>query len=328
MPTRHVLLAAAVAVVWGVNFVLIDVGLGSFPPLLFAGLRFTLVAFPAVFFLRRPPVPLRWVIGVGTFMCAGQFGLLFVAIHSGLPAGLASVVLPTQAVFTIALAIAFLGERPSLAQLSGAGIALVGIGLIAAGRAHTVPFGALLLGVAAAISWAIGNICARRAQAPDALSLLVWSSLVAPVPLFILSLALEGPRRIGSALGGLDVGGLLALLYVVIMATAFGFGSWNWLLRRHPASRVAPFTLLVPPVGISASWIALGERPRAAELAGTAVVLVGLALVTSAVHLRRPLTAASHADRVHQRGAVEEHLVALDQPVAQYDQADATEAKI
>jgi O-acetylserine/cysteine efflux transporter len=305
MPTRHLLLAAAVAIAWGINFVLIDVGLASFPPLLFAGLRFTLVAFPAVFFLRRPPIPLRWVIGVGMFMSAGQFGLLFVAIHSGLPAGLASVVLPTQAVFTIALAIAFLGERPTPVQLAGAGVALAGIGLIAAGRAHNVPLGALMLGVAAAVSWAVGNICNRRAQAPDALALLVWSSLVAPPPLFALSLVLEGPHRIGAALGGLDAGGLLALLYVVVVATGFGFGSWTWLLRRHPASRVAPFTLLVPPVGIAAAWIALGERPTAAELAGTVIVLVGLASVTSAVRLRRPTTRGSAPDASLQLASLE-----------------------
>ncbi len=288
MPTRHVLLAVAVAIVWGINFVLIDVGLRTFPPLLFAALRFTLVAFPAVFFLRRPPVPLRWVIGVGTFTSAGQFGLLFVAIHSGLPPGVASVVLPTQAIFTIALAVAFLGERPRLTQLAGSGIGLAGIVVIAVGRAHNVPLGALLLGIGAALSWGIGNICTRRAQAPDALALLVWSSLVAPLPLLTLSLALEGPNRIGAAFSGLDAAALLALAYVVVVSTAFGFGTWTWLLRRHPASRVAPFTLLVPPVGIAATWISLGEQPNTGEVAGTVVVLAGLALVTSAVRIRRP----------------------------------------
>jgi O-acetylserine/cysteine efflux transporter len=109
---------------------------------------------------------------------------------------------------------------------------------------------------------------------------------VAPVPLYTLSLIFEGPHRIAHALGHLAPGGILALLYVVIVSTAFGFGAWTWLLRRHPASRVAPFTLLVPPVGIAAAWIALGERPGGAELAGALVVLVGLALVTSAVRAR------------------------------------------
>ena len=280
MPRRHVLLAIAVAVAWGVNFVVIDEGLKSFPPLLFAALRFTFMVLPAVFFLPRPRVPARWVIGVGTFMSAGQFGLLFVSIHAGMPAGLASVLLPTQTVFTIALAVAFLGERPRAVQLAGVAVAVGGIAVIAAGRAGNVPLGALLLCLGAAASWGVGNICSRRAQAPDALGLLVWSSLVPPLPLLALSLVFEGPSRIGSALSSVDARGVLALLYVVAVSTAFGYGVWTWLLGRHPASRVAPFTLLVPPVGIAAAWIALGQRPSVSEVVGAAVILVGLALIT------------------------------------------------
>jgi O-acetylserine/cysteine efflux transporter len=277
MPTRHVLLAAAVALVWGVNFVVIHVGLASFPPLLFVALRFALVAFPAVLFVRRPEVPLRWVLGIGLFLSAGQFGLLFISMDQGMPAGLASLVLQLQALFTIGLAVAFLGERPRPAQLAGAAIALGGIALIAAGRAEGVPLGALALCVGAAASWGVGNICARRAQAPDAIALLVWSSLVPPLPLAGLSLAFEHQAP------SLSVGGVLALLYVVVGATLFGFGSWTWLMRRHPASRVAPFALLVPVAGIAAAWIALGEQPNGAEIAGALVVLLGLAVATSAV---------------------------------------------
>jgi O-acetylserine/cysteine efflux transporter len=284
------MLAVAVALAWGINFVVIDVGLGSFPPLLFAALRFTLVAFPAVLLISRPAVPLRWVIGVGLFMSAGQFGLLFVAIHQGVPAGLASVVLPTQTVFTIAFAVAFLGERPGRGQLAGAAVAVGGVVLIALGRARGVPLDALLLCVGAAASWGVGNICNRRAQAPDAVALLVWSSLVPPIPLLALSLALEGSHRIGSAFANLHPGGLLALLYVVIVSTGFGFGAWTWLLRRHAASRVAPFTLLVPPVGIAAAWIALGQSPSAGELAGAAIILAGLAIASSPARFPRPAT--------------------------------------
>lgn len=287
VPTRHMALAAAVAVVWGVNFVVIHVGLGSFPPLLFAALRFVLMAFPAVFLVARPRVPARWVIGVGAFIGAGQFGLLFVAMDAGMPAGLASLVLQLQAVFTIVLAVALLGERLRPAQALGAGIAFGGIALIGAGRAEGVPLLAVALCVAAAASWGAGNICARVAQAPDAFALLVWSSLVPPLPLLALSLGFEGPAEIGDAFATLDPGGVLALLYVVVLSTAFGFGVWTWLLRQHPASKVAPFTLLVPVVGIAAAWIALGEVPTAAEMAGAVVVLAGLALTTNAVRVRR-----------------------------------------
>src|SRR5438067_13051184 len=140
MPRRHAVLALVVAVCWAVNFVVIDIGLDSFPPLLFVALRFGLIAFPAIFFVPRPDV--RWpaVVAVGLFICVGQFGLLFVAMDTGLPAGLASVIAPLQPVFTIPLAAIALGERPSLRQLAGVSLAVAGIGAIAAGRAHSCPF--------------------------------------------------------------------------------------------------------------------------------------------------------------------------------------------
>jgi O-acetylserine/cysteine efflux transporter len=282
MPARHVLLAVAIAVVWGVNFVVIHVGLADFPPLLFVALRFTLVAFPAVLFVRRPDVDLRWLAGVGMFLCLGQFALLFVAMDQGLPAGLASLVLQAQVLFTIALAVVFLGERPRPLQIAGALVALAGIVVIAVGRGGSVPLGALALSIGAAASWGVGNICTRKAQASDAVGLLVWASLIPPLPLAALSLALgEGAPTVG-------VGGIFAVLYVVIGATFFGFGSWAWLMRRHPASRVVPFALLVPPVGIATAWIALGEQPGVAELIGAVVVLAGLAITTSAVTTSSP----------------------------------------
>ena len=286
MPARHVALAIAVTVVWGVNFVVIHVGLETFPPLLFAALRFTLVAVPAVFFVARPAIPVRFLIGVGLFLSAGQFGLLFVGMHEGMPAGLASLVVQLQVLFTIGLAVGLLGERLNRGQAVGAAVALTGMAIIAGGRAEEVPLGALALCVGAAMSWGIGNIVTRRAQAPGALNLIVWSSLVPPLPLFGLSLLVEGPGDIGDAFTSLDASGLLALLYIVVMATGFGYGAWTWLMRVHPASRVAPFTLLVPPIGIVTAWVALGEAPNAAELAGAVVVLAGLALTTRA-QLRR-----------------------------------------
>jgi O-acetylserine/cysteine efflux transporter len=298
MPRRHLVLALLVVLVWGVNFVIIDVGLDSFPPLLFAALRFTLMAFPAVFFVGRPGVPWRWVIGVGAFIGAGQFGLLFVAMDEGLPAGLASLVVQLQVVFTVGLAVAFLGERPRRAQLLGAAVALGGIALIAADRAGSVPLGAVALAIGGAACWGAGNICTRVAQAPDPIALLVWSSLVAPLPLAALSLAFDGTHAMGQAFVHLDVSGVLALLYVVVLSTAFGYGVWTWLLREHPASQVAPFTLLVPVVGIAAAWIAQNEVPSVLELVGAAIVLAGLGMTTGVVRLpRRRATALVPVER-------------------------------
>jgi O-acetylserine/cysteine efflux transporter len=277
MPRRHVVAATLVAVAWGVNFVLIDVGLKHFPPLLFAALRFALVAL-ALPFVPRPGVPARWVFGVGLFMYAGQFGLLFVGMNRGVSAGLASLVLQLQAAFTVGLAVGLLGERPRRAQLAGGALALAGIGVIATGHAQAAPLGALALVVGAALSWGVGNICSRRARSPHPLGLIVWASLVPPLPLLALSLAVEGPGAAGHALTALDPAGVLALLYIVGVSTFVGYGVWNALLARHSATAVAPFTLLVPPVGIAAAWLALGEVPGAVELMGAAIVLAGVAL--------------------------------------------------
>lgn len=278
MPRRHILLVIAVMIVWGFNFVPIHWGLESFPPLLFAALRFTLVAIPAVLFIKPPQIHWGYVVGVGLFLSGLQFALLFVSMDQGLPAGLASVVIQLQPMFTIGLAVAFLGERPTRGQLLGSGIALAGIFVIATGRADAVPLVAILLAVAASASWGAGNVIVRKAQAPDAISLLVWSSLVAVVPLYALSFAVEGAPEVH-----LSAAGVAGLLSVAVLASGFGYGAWTWLLQKHEASTVAPFTLLVPVTGIGSAWLVLGEVPNLAEAVGAGIVLLGLAVLTGAV---------------------------------------------
>jgi O-acetylserine/cysteine efflux transporter len=296
MPRRHAVLALVVAICWAVNFVVIDIGLRSFPPLLFVALRFGLTAFPAILFVPRPDV--RWpaVIAVGLFICVGQFGLLFVAMNTGLPAGLASVIAPLQPVFTIPLAAVALGERPSLRQIAGVSLAVAGIAAIAGGRARGVPLQAVVLGIASAASWGCGNVVTRAAGTKRPFSLLVWSSVVAPVPLLGLSLIFEGTARWQSAASSINASGVAALGYVVIVSTFFGYGVWYWLVSRHAASTVAPFTLLVPVVGIFTAWLVRGEHPTWGELLGSLIVLVGLALALGLVDtfaVRR--RAAAHA---------------------------------
>jgi O-acetylserine/cysteine efflux transporter len=287
MPPRHSLLAASVALLWGVNFVAIDIGLETFPPLLFVALRFALTAFPLVLLVPRPAVAVRWIVAVGFFLSVGQFGLLFVAINVGMPAGLSSLVVQLQAAFTIVLAVAFLGETPSRIQIVGAVVAFAGLASIAAGRAHSVPLGAVLLVVGAAASWGVSNVCTRVARPSNGFAFLIWASLVGPIPLLGLSLAFEGPRSIGRALGSVGWPALLSLLYIVVVATLFGFGAWTWLLARHSVSNVAPFSLLAPVAGLASTWLARGERPTPAELAGGIVILAGLALTVMPPPRRR-----------------------------------------
>jgi len=281
MDLRHSLLATLVAVLWGFNFVVIEWGMHGVPPLLFVSLRFAAVVVPAVFVVPRPAASWHTVAAVGTFMSLGQFGLLYTSMHLGMPPGLAALVLQAQVLFTVLIAAIWLRERPAPRQLAGIVLASVGLVVVGVGRGGHVPLVALLLCVGGAFSWGIGNVVARRAAAPSSsgLSLVVWSSLVVPLPLFLLSLALDGPTAVGRALASLGAEALLSTLYTAGIASLVGYSIFNGLLARYPASSVVPFVLIAPPVAMASAWLLLGETVNVAEAAGGVIVILGV-LVT------------------------------------------------
>jgi O-acetylserine/cysteine efflux transporter len=281
--SRHVLLATLVAAIWGFNFVVIEIGLESFPPLLFVALRFLVAAFPAVLFIRRPPVPWRWYLAIGLPMGVGQFGLLFISMRVGMPAGLTSVVLQTQALFTILFAGLLLRERLNLAQGFGVVLAFAGVTLIGIDFGQTSPVGAFVLCLGAAASWGLANVGMRRVyktsvEPLDALGFFVWLSLIPPLPLFVLSLIFEGPRADLYALTHMSAAGLGALAYLAYLATLVGFGIWGWLMRRYDAGVVAMYSLLVPPFGMSSAALFLGERVTVTDAVAALLIVGGVAL--------------------------------------------------
>jgi O-acetylserine/cysteine efflux transporter len=291
MRPRHVAIAVMIAAIWGVNFVVIDVGLASLPPLLFAGLRFVAAAFPAVLFVRRPAVPWRSFLVVGLPLGVGQFGLLFIGMHLGMPAGLSSLVLQTQALFTALLAAVMLRERPRRAQLAGMVVAFAGIALIGLSLGQGSPLLAFALCVAAAGMWGLANIGLRRTQPPDAFAFMVWISLVPPLPLLGLSLLFEGPHADLHALAHISWGGVGALFYIAYISTLVGFGFWGWLMRRYDAGQVAMYSLLVPPFGMSSAALFLGERISVTDAVAALLIVGGVAL--GSVHRRRTRAAVA-----------------------------------
>ncbi|MEV4559677.1 EamA family transporter [Kitasatospora sp. NPDC049285] len=278
MTPRHIALAVLVAAVWGLNFVLIHVGLENFPPLLFCALRFAVVALPAVFFVGPPRVAWRWVLAVGVVLGVVKFGLLFLGMHAGMPAGLSSLVLQGQAGFTALFAAGLLGERPGRLRLAGLALAFGGIALAAVDHGVGGPAGAFALVIGAAVAWGLSNVLTRRAAPPDALRWMVWVSAVPPLPLLGLSLLVEGPRADLDALAGIGWAGIGAILYVGLVSTLFGFVAWSHLLRRYDASAVAPYSLLVPVFGMSSAALLLGERFSAAAAGATVLVIAGIGL--------------------------------------------------
>jgi O-acetylserine/cysteine efflux transporter len=285
MPLRDRLLALAVAVIWGLNFPAIHLSLAQFPPFLLVALRFALIAVPTLLLVPRPAVPWRWVLGYGAGFGVLQFLFLYLAMDTGMPTGLASLVLQSSAPFTVVLAGVLLHERLSARQLAGVGLAVAGLGGIALHRAG-LGGGATLLPVVltlcGGLGWALGNLCNRQARTDEPFRLMLWMTVVPPLPMLAVSLLVEGPEAIatslttlGSARGALALGGLA---FTVVVATVVGSGIWTWLMSRHPSSTVAPFSMLVPVVGIGASWLAFDEPVYAVELLCGAVVVAGVLL--------------------------------------------------
>jgi O-acetylserine/cysteine efflux transporter len=295
VPARSIALVVIVTAVWGVNFVVIHVGLDHFPPLLFNALRFTFMALPAVFLVGRPQVAWKIVLAFGFLLGVVKFGLLFVSMDLGMPAGLASLLLQLQVIFTIVFAGFVLRERPRREQMIGAAVAFGGLAVIGIDRAASAPVLPFLLILAAAAAWGVTNVITRVAQPPDPLAMLVWASLVPPIPLLGMSLALEGPGEIGDALASADPAGLGALAFVSLAAGLFGFATWTTLLKRHTAASVTPFALLVPVFGIASAALLLGERPSPLELGGAVLICAGLAATLLPARRTAPAAAVAAA---------------------------------
>src|SRR3954452_18941360 len=155
MSPRDLLLALVVVIAWGVNFVVIKVGLHGVPPMLLGALRFTLAAVPAVFFVKRPKMPWRWLFAYGATISFGQFAFLFSAMYVGMPAGLASLVLQAQAFFTLIFAAMFLGERIRAVNVIGLVIAAAGLALIGMHGGQAMTLTGFLFTLAASAMWAL-----------------------------------------------------------------------------------------------------------------------------------------------------------------------------
>lgn len=286
MPLSHLLLALAVAFVWGTNFVVIKWGLAELPPLLFATLRFALSAFPLLLFVRRPSLPWRTLAAFGVLLGAGQFGLLFYALRADISPGLASLVIQVQVFFTVGLSVWLFGEQIHARNLVGLALGVAGLCTIGAHADATTTLRGLVLVVTAALCWALANLTVKaavRKHGPfNTLGLMVWSSLFAVPPLAALAVLVEGYEPVVTALSRASAGAWAAVLWQSLGNTLFGYGAWNWLLARHPAATVTPAALLVPVFGMAASSAWLDEAMPAWKLGATALVIAGLALNTLA----------------------------------------------
>lgn len=290
MKKRDLLLALLVVIVWEANFTVIKLGLAGMPPMLLAALRYIFAALPVIIFVKRPSVRLKYIIAYGITVGFGQFACLFYAMKIGMPAGISSVILQSQAFFTAIFAAVLLKESLNRFQViglltAGFGLCLIG-GEIGVNRLSSIPFEAFLLTLIAAAFWGISNIIIRYAskeavsegKTVDMLSMVVWSSLISALLFLITALLLDTPKTLIDSVSNLNVLSLFSILYLSFCATLFGYGMWNILLEKYPTSKVAPLSLLVPITGLITSQIVLNEKLSIMQWLGGIVIILGLVI--------------------------------------------------
>lgn len=273
------MLALAIVAVWGTNFVVIKVSLESFPPFLFAALRYVFALLPVIFLMPKPKVSWVNLCIYGLATGVGQFGVMYFAIDGLISPGLASLVIQTQVFFTIGFAMFFAKESLRLYQAVAVAVAMTGLVIIALHTDATTTFLGLALVVFAGLSWGVANTVSRRAGAINMLSYVVWASAFSIPPLFIISLIFEGgATHLWEVTLVAPMGAWIGVLWQAWANTLFGYAAWGWLLSKHPAAIVAPAPLLVPIFGMGASAFFLGEALPSWKIMAAGLVIAGLVI--------------------------------------------------
>jgi O-acetylserine/cysteine efflux transporter len=278
MKPADVFLAVLVAVIWGLAFVAARLALDELSPLLMTAMRFALAAVPCLF-VRRPNVSWTVLIAISGTLFLGQFLAQSWAIAHGVPVGLASVIVQSQALFTVAFAALAFGEIPTRMQISGIGVAAIGLLMICGTVGFDFSVGAFAVLMISPVSFAIGNLLLRRAREVPMFDLFAWLCLLPPLPLLALALAVDGPQATWHSLSQMSPTGVASMLFIGAISTCVAYWLWGRLLRDYTAAQVVPFALLVPFVGAAAASIVFGERFGPLRLSGMVIVVCGIAIM-------------------------------------------------
>lgn len=286
MGARDAMLAAVVAVIWGLAFIASKIALREVSPLVLTALRFVLAALPCLV-VPRPRISWGLLIGLSATLFVGQFSAQFYGLANGVPAGLTSVMVQSQALFTIAFAALLFREWPGPLQLAGMAVSVIGLAMICATLGGEFSAATFAITMISPVSFAIGNLLLRRAEGVRTFDLMAWMSLMAPLPLFAAAMATDGVVPTLASIAGMSLTGWACVLMLGVVSTTFAYWAWGHLLRTHPAADVVPFALLVPVVASIAGAALFGERFAPLRLAGMVALVAGVAL---SVLLGRPRT--------------------------------------
>lgn len=279
LPLTSLLLVLGVTVVWGANFIAVKIGLEQIPPLTLCALRFFLASFPAILFVPRPNVPIKYILIYGLATFAIQFALLFSGMAAGLTPGMAALISQTQVFFAIFFAYLFANQTIDRWQMLGSIVSFLGIVIIGFNCNNTsCTLLGFTLAISAAIFWGLGNLVSTKLQSINMLSMIIWSSFIAFIPLFGLACITENPMQILSHPENITLASILSIAYITYASTHFGYGSWSWLISKHSMPMIAPFALLCPIIALALSAIVLQETFESWKMLASLLVVSGLAM--------------------------------------------------
>lgn len=252
MSLRDIFLAICIAFIWGFNFVAMKVGIQEIPTVLFVAMRAILSCFPWIFFFPRPPISWALIIGIGVCIGMMKFSFLGMGIVCGLCGPLASLLLQSQAFFSVILAVLFLKEHPRTHEIWGMIIAFLGILVIGIHAFGGVTFSGILFVLGAALVWGCANILIKIAGSqknPDKsfsmLSLIIWINIVPPLPLLGVAYYIED-GQIWEILKSASLLSYAAVLYSALISGVLGYALWGYLLKKYQTAVVTPFSMLIP----------------------------------------------------------------------------------
>ena len=278
MSNKDIFLAILITFIWGINFSVIKLGLNSLDPFMITGLRFLLVAIPLVFFIKKPDVSILYLALYGILFGVGLWGIVTLGIQYGISAGLASLLLQSSVFFTILLGAIVLKEKIDTSKKIGFIFGLTGIGIIFGVTDGTVTYIGAFLVLIGAIFWSIANIVVKVSKTNSMLAFIIWSSLFSPLPLFVLSYFTQDVNFFSDFIENLDNMAIFSILFQAYPTTLFGYWIWNSLLKKYPASSIAPISLLVPFFGLLGSYLIFSESIESMKIVASVFIIFGLAI--------------------------------------------------
>ncbi|MDE1464935.1 EamA family transporter [Spartinivicinus poritis] len=275
MKTKHLLIAVAVTCLWGFNFSVIKLGIHAMDPFILAGLRFSFAAIPAIFFIKKPNVKISLLASYGLLFGVGVWGLMNLAIYTGVSAGMAGLILEFTVFISVVFGVVFLKEELNKSSVIGLLFALIGLGIILTIEDGSVTVAGVILGLLAAVSWSSISLIIRKAQIKQIFAFIVWSCLFAPIPLFALAFFVND-KNIFTELITINKLGVFSILFQSFITTLLGYWIWNRLMTIYPMSVIAPLNLLVPIFGLMGSALFYDEVVSLDKVLACVIITAGV----------------------------------------------------